>query len=327
MRRVLIGALAVAAACAGPLGLRTAAGADGAGGRRPGDDARVIVKYRADSTLLRKQVLSADDDGAGAAGEALGQRIGIALETGRAITDRSQVVFGQRPDSEQLAARIAAESDVEYAVADERKHIVEVPNDPYYASGPAVGATSGGPAVGQWYLKPPGAAGDAANTAPAAINAQQAWDITKGSRSVVVAVLDTGVRFDHPDLQGGNVLPGYDMISPTRPAVFTTANDGNGRDADASDPGDCVTSAKRLDGARLRAGQQLVARHPDPRPDRRGDRQQHRHGQRLARRRQGHAGARARQMRRLRLRHPGRHAVGCGHPGAEASRTTQPRPG
>ena len=59
-----------------------------------------------------------------------------------------------------------------------------------------------------------------------------------------MADLDTGLRFDHPDLQGGNFLPGYDMVSPDDSAAgsnFSTANDGNGRDADASDPGDGIT--------------------------------------------------------------------------------------
>ena len=114
--------------------------------------------------------------------------------------------------------------------------------------GPALTATNGGPAVGQWYLKPPPPAGSASaawgTTAPAAINAEEAWGITTGSASVVVAVLDTGLRFDHSDLQGGNVLPGYDMASADSPGVFTSANDGDGRDADASDPGDFVTDAE-----------------------------------------------------------------------------------
>ena len=38
---------------------------------------------------------------------------------------------------------------------------------------------------------------------------------------------------------GGNLLPGYDMISDV-----PTANDGDGRDADATDPGDWLTQAE-----------------------------------------------------------------------------------
>jgi serine protease len=67
------------------------------------------------------------------------------------------------------------------------------------------------------------------------INASKAWKVTKGSPSIVVAVLDTGIT-SHPDLDA-NILPGYDMIND--PA---NARDGNGRDADASDPGDYIGS-------------------------------------------------------------------------------------
>ena len=80
-----------------------------------------------------------------------------------------------------------------------------------------------------------------------------------------MAVLDTGVRFDHPDMLAGErrrqLLPGYDMVSD-----IGTANDGDGRDADASDPGDWVTAEdSRSEAVRRRAAQQLVARYKVPR--------------------------------------------------------------
>jgi serine protease len=248
MRRNLIRAGIVAASLLAPLALQSPLAQTPAAAASAATQARVIVKFRAGSTLLRKQALASAGPQLLQA-QALGQRIGIALTTGRGITDRSQVVFAQGMSSQQLAARIAAESDVEYAVADEKKHIVEGPTDSYYTTGPLVGPTSGGPAVGQWYLKPPGPAGTGIvpGTAPAAINAEQAWDISKGSTSIVVADLDTGLRFDHPDLQG-NIIAGYDMVSPDDGASgsnFSSANDGNGRDADASDPGDGITQADK----------------------------------------------------------------------------------
>jgi subtilisin family serine protease len=124
--------------------------------------------------------------------------------------------------SQQLAARLASESDVEYAVPDLRRHRMAVPNDPLYLSGPPISGTTGGPAAGQWYLRPPTA------ELRSAINAETAWNYTVGSPSVVVAVIDTGVRFDHPDLKrvanGGNLLPGYDFVSDAKsPTTVTDA--------------------------------------------------------------------------------------------------------
>ncbi|MEJ2228671.1 MAG: S8 family peptidase [Alphaproteobacteria bacterium] len=72
---------------------------------------------------------------------------------------------------------------------------------------------------------------------PKGMNAIGAWSISKGGKQIVVAVLDTGMLFKHPDIEkSGNVLEGYDFISNE-----TTAGDGDGRDADATDAGNACS--------------------------------------------------------------------------------------
>jgi subtilisin family serine protease len=44
------------------------------------------------------------------------------------------------------------------------------------------------------------------------INAYGAWDVTTGSRSVKIAIVDSGIRSTHPDF-AGRVLPGYDFFN------------------------------------------------------------------------------------------------------------------
>lgn len=84
------------------------------------------------------------------------------------------------------------------------------------------------------------------SNAYASLNMQGVWDQTRGNSGVVLAVLDSGVLFNHPELKG-RLLPGYDFVSRVTPptgtpeagSVSTTgSNDGDGRDPDPSDPGD-----------------------------------------------------------------------------------------
>ena len=81
----------------------------------------------------------------------------------------------------------------------------------------------------QWYL-----------SAATGINVQKAWSYTKGSPSVVVAVIDSGIT-KHPDLDSQQV-PGYDFVSNgTRSCSYSNSGDRDGWDSDPSDPGDFYT--------------------------------------------------------------------------------------
>jgi subtilisin family serine protease len=57
---------------------------------------------------------------------------------------------------------------------------------------------------------------------PKLVRAPAAWEATRGSASVVVAVLDTGVDAGHPDLTGA-LVPGFDLVNND-----TNPNDDNG---------------------------------------------------------------------------------------------------
>jgi serine protease len=214
--------------------LGTALAASGGDGAASGV-ARVIVTLKADAPLLREQTMSVRQPAPEAAAVAqrradrLAARAGVALSSGLAISERAQVVTARGIDAASLARRLAADPEVAYAVIDRRRRALQVPNDPLYAHGPVSGL---GPEVGQWYLRAP------TGELQSAVNAEAAWDLATGSAGVVVAVIDTGVLADHLDL-AGQVLPGYDMVSDV-----PSANDGNGRDADASDPGDWITVAE-----------------------------------------------------------------------------------
>ncbi|MDP3910522.1 MAG: S8 family serine peptidase [Gemmatimonadales bacterium] len=75
----------------------------------------------------------------------------------------------------------------------------------------------------------------------AMIDLPQAWDITRGSASVLVAVIDDGIRFDHPDIAGNLTADGFDFVSNVIVPVCAggtvgAAGDGNGYDSEPRIP-------------------------------------------------------------------------------------------
>jgi serine protease len=68
------------------------------------------------------------------------------------------------------------------------------------------------------------------------IDLPNAWGVSTGRSDVVVAVLDTGIRPNHPELSP-LLVPGADFVSKLDGAGFENSGDGDGYDSDPTDPG------------------------------------------------------------------------------------------
>ena len=225
-------------------------------------EARVIVRFKPQADSVRAKALSLRAthgearDVAQSRATSLGMRQGYTLTAGRSLDERTHVVFATGTSSEALARKLSADGEIELAVADGRRKIAALPNDPLFGGAtPNPESTSGGltsRVIDQWYLKTPSST---PGQVVSSIGGPGAWDITTGAASTVVAVIDTGVRPDHPDLRGKFVSLGYDFIGYGSPGSSATAiaNDGDGADADASDPGDWVSQAD-INSGRLGSG-------------------------------------------------------------------------
>ncbi|MGF6271753.1 serine protease [Massilia sp. UYP11] len=180
---------------------------------------RLIVKYRdakpaANGVVARVASLSPERK---AKLDRAGQQFGMVVKESHAISTGAQVFKLDRrrhlKEVESLAAEMMARDPaIEYAEPDRIMTHLATPTDPRYTD--------------QWhYYETAGG-----------LRLPSAWDKSTGS-GVVVAVIDTGYR-PHADLSG-QLLAGYDFIS-----TAAIGNDGNGRDSDASDPGDAVVAGE-----------------------------------------------------------------------------------
>jgi serine protease len=171
----------------------------------------------------------------------LGQA-GLSGASGRAaprlrpVGRDQQLVEFERPlsssEARSLREKLMARPEVEWVEPNLRQRRLQVPpGDPLFAQ--------------QWWLQP--VSGSNANALDARLRGvagfQSAW-LRANHAPVVVAVLDTGIT-RHPELLG-RVLPGYDFVRDWDPvAGVGYANDGDGQDADPSDPGDWVAADDR----------------------------------------------------------------------------------
>lgn len=176
------------------------------GGQKPFETERVIVKYRSSSVMsLLGRVSIAT---------ALSQAFGSEnVQYVREMSGGAHVLRVKKTSGlfATTLMALSQQPEVEYIVPDRIMQPVMIPNDNLYSQ--------------QWdFFEETGG-----------VNIPVAWDITTGSATTRVGVVDTGYR-PHVDLVD-NILPGYDFISD--PFV---ANDGDGREADAQDPGDWLTA-------------------------------------------------------------------------------------
>lgn len=157
--------------------------------------------------------------------QALSSRAGEPLAYRRPTADLSHVLRLDEPlpriAAERLAQRLRLDPAIARVEIDEYVFPFMVPTDPFWTDSREI----------LWHLKAP------TTERQGGANLPGAWDVTAG-RNIVVAVIDSGIT-THLDLDD-NILRGHDFVSADTDGAFLVANDGNGRDADPSDPGDWI---------------------------------------------------------------------------------------
>lgn len=201
---------------------------------------QMIVKLRNPKATELVQPLGAERVAA------LSAAAGVGMKAFRPMSGNASVLKLERPmtlaEAKAVAARLARDPNVEYADPDLPVRAMQVlPQDVGYVSR-------------LWHYYAPTQIFSADNKAVPAVggaNLPDAWNLpgasnpVRGSRKIVVAIIDTGVAPNHPEL-AGTLLQGYDFVSSdvgagSRVPPNFVANDGDGRDSDPSDPGDWVT--------------------------------------------------------------------------------------
>lgn len=151
----------------------------------------VIVKFASSTLFSQAELGTLSVDG-------VALTHAVASESGRHLYRAEDLTAAE---TVALAEELRAQPNVENAIPNYILHSFARPTDPLYGA--------------QWHY--------------GVINMEAAWDVTTGSNSVTVAVVDTG-SIPHSDL---TFVGGYDFISDA-----SSAGDGDGRDGNPTDEGE-----------------------------------------------------------------------------------------
>ena len=193
---------------------------------------QLIVKMRDDAPIANAQLstLGLDTNVNTTSG---GEFIYVIPTAQTANLTVDVVMDNTRAIKDQLEAR----DDVEYV---QYNYIFQIASHPSLSVAEAISAIPATPTDPryneQWHYFNNGTG---AGESPGGINLPAAWDRTTGDRSIVVAILDTGILPGEEDANADNLVDGYDFVSNT-----FQGNDGDGRDGDATDPGDAVSAGE-----------------------------------------------------------------------------------
>lgn len=118
-----------------------------------------------------------------------------ALKRALGLSRIYRVTVSPSVDQAEVLAALSSNPAVEYVEQDGIGYGAGLPNDQWFAY--------------QWNLHNTGQQGGEPD---ADVDAPEAWEISQGLTTTVLAVIDTGVDLDHPDL-AGKTISGYDFVN------------------------------------------------------------------------------------------------------------------
>lgn len=152
-------------------------------------------------------LLKSGEGGARSAAGAIGARV---IKTFDALSEEAGEVFvhmkSETLSTEALIAKLAENPNVVCASPNYPRRATRAPNDPHYSSGK------------QW--------------GPKRIGAESAWNTSTGKQDVYVAIIDSGIQRNHPDLQAN--------LDATNSRNFTSSSGGDSNYDDANGHGSHV---------------------------------------------------------------------------------------